>query len=117
MDAIDERHSSQRLFPDRGDECCELTIAVSAADYSASTIARAVEDADAHLLNLNVTADTPSTPGLIIVDLRINHRVASAVARSLERHGLTVTAIHNGTDYDSELTRQRIDHLLAQISV
>ena len=54
--------SVARLFP-QVDESTELTITCRPSQYSASAIAHAVEDADAHLLNLNVTAGTaPDCP-------------------------------------------------------
>ncbi|MDE5968732.1 MAG: hypothetical protein K2G64_06475, partial [Muribaculaceae bacterium] len=43
----------ERLLPPVS-EGSELVVAITPADYLASTIARAVEDTDAHLLNLNV---------------------------------------------------------------
>ncbi|MDE6644657.1 MAG: hypothetical protein K2J97_01050 [Muribaculaceae bacterium] len=80
-----------RLFP-YTPESSLLTVECPAADYSASSIARAVEDCDAHLLNLNVTSETSVVPGNVVVDLRVNHRNADAVSRSLERYGFIVTS-------------------------
>ena len=104
------RHSSHHLFPPAADSS-ELTVMCRREDYSASVIARAVEDADAHLLNMNVTSEVPCE------DLRISHRNAGAAASSLERYGLTVTAIHSGFDADAELTARRIDELMADLNV
>ena len=56
-----------RLMPENP-ETGRLTVACAPADYSASIIARAVEDVDAHLLNLNVTAD--SDAARVVTDLR-----------------------------------------------
>lgn len=80
-----------RLFP-YTPESSLLTVECPAADYSASSIARAVEDCDAHLLNLNVTSEKSVMPGNVVVDLRVNHRNADAVSRSLERYGFIVTS-------------------------
>lgn len=80
-----------RLFPYTPD-CSSLIVECPASDYSASSIARAVEDCDAHLLNLNVTSEVSAQPGNIVVDLRVNHRNADAVSRSLERYGYMVTS-------------------------
>lgn len=112
---IDNLRNTEYLFPYLT-ESCELTIECSRRDYSASAIARAVEDADAHLMNLNVTAAEPSA-GTIYVQLRISHRNAGCVARSLERYGYGVVDIHSGFDADTELTAMRIDELLAQIEI
>lgn len=77
-------------------------------DYAASRIARAVEDCDAHVLNLNITDE--SQPGAqVVVDLRINRRHAHAVARSLARYGYAVredeAAIADNDDALSALKR------------
>lgn len=45
-----------------------------------------MEDADAHLLNLNVTAGT-EPDSLTTVMLRVNHSRGESVARSLQRYG------------------------------
>ncbi len=86
------------------------------ADYSASVIARAVEDADAHLLNLNVTSEVlPS--GEIVIDLRVSHRNAGAVSRSLERYGYTTLRVNSGTDEMNRMAAERVAELMAHISV
>lgn len=69
-----------RLMPARPD-ASRLTVTCRPGDYSASAIARAVEDCNAHLLNLNVTSDTDAD-GDLTVELRISHRDTGAVARS-----------------------------------
>lgn len=74
-----------RLFPQLN-EYTELTITCPPSQYSASAIAHAVEDADAHLLNLNVTAGT-EPDSLTTVMLRVNHSRGESVARSLQRYG------------------------------
>lgn len=111
----DMAHSPWRLFPANG-EASELTIECERNHFSASAIARAVEDCDAHLLNMNVTSASGSTPTSVVVDLRVSHRNTASVARSLERYGFTVT----GADNDSEdpltvLARRRALELLQYI--
>lgn len=108
-------HSLEYLFPYAA-ESCELTIECSRSDYSASMIARAVEDAEAHLLNLNITAAEPSA-GILNVALRVSHRNGGSVARSLERYGFDVIDIQGGYDSDADLTAQRIGELLAQMEI
>lgn len=108
-------HSEERLFPPNP-ECCELSVACARSDYSASRISRAVEDADAHLLNLNVTSETlPS--GEIIVDLRVSHRDAGAVRRSLERYGYSAISIRSGYDLMEQEIVERIGELMAHIEI
>lgn len=89
------------------------------AQYSASTVARAVEDCDAHVLNLNVTdlgdADNP----MLVFELRANRRNADGIARSLERYGFDVLSV-DGSDNagaDTDTTRQRIDNLLRYLEI
>lgn len=79
------------LFPQL-DESAELTITCPPSQYSASAIAHAVEDADAHLLNLNVTAGTEPN-SLTTVLLRVNHSRGESVARSLARYGYETVEI------------------------
>lgn len=111
----DTGHSPRRLFPPLP-ESSELTVECRRDAYSASAIARAVEDADAHLLNLNVTSADPG-PDEVSVDLRISHRNTGSVARSLERYGFRVTGIREGYDADFEKMRRRIDELMTRIEL
>ncbi|MCH5318254.1 MAG: hypothetical protein J1E38_00925 [Paramuribaculum sp.] len=109
-------HSAERVFP-YAPESTELSVACYRGDFSASRIARAVEDADAHLLNLNITSEVLQT-GEIVVDLRISHRSHSAVARSLERYGYNVIQVrdHSAADNDPTLS-ERVSQLLTYINV
>ena len=70
-------------------DASHMLVACRRDDYSASRMARAVEDADAHVLNLNVTALHPegAGPDMVLVALRVGRRDAAAVARSLARYG------------------------------
>ena len=102
-------YSPERLFP-CNDEASELTIECSRVDYSASAIARAVEDCNAHLLNLNVTSQEGSNANSVVVDLRVSHRNTQAVARSLERYGYLVIAADD--DQEDPLTTQARAHAL-----
>lgn len=100
----------ERLYPPL-DDATMLTIACDAGDYSASAIARAVEDCDAHLLNLNVTGD--GRHGRVVADLRVNRRDGMPIARSLERYGYTVTAIDDDVALPvDETLRERVNELL-----
>lgn len=82
-----------------------MTVICRRSEYAASRIARAVEDCDAHLLNLNITADTPSADE-VVVELRVSHRNPVAVMRSLERYGYTAVAdIPDSTGAEALLQR------------
>lgn len=103
-------------------DCAELVVTCSPDHFLASAIARAVEDADAHLLNLNV-ADARHADGSLMVTLRINRRNPVHAARSLERHGFTVVdggggdgSADHSSDYDSILA-DRANQLLHLLNI
>ncbi len=100
-----------RLFPQL-QESTELTVVCPAGHYSASAIAHAVEDADAHLLNLNVTQGTQPN-SVTTVELRVNHARGIMVARSLRRYGYETVAMHSsGSENLNDTTAQRANALL-----
>lgn len=70
------------------DDSSVLTMECDPRDYSASAIARAVEDVDAHLVDL---LSRPSGDGLLSVTIRVRTLEPEHVARSLERYGYRVT--------------------------
>lgn len=89
LPALPASPTLERLFPPR-DDASTLLVSCLPADYSASRIARAVEDCDAHLLNLNVTTDGARLDNRVVCELRVSHRSPLSVARSLERYGYEV---------------------------
>ncbi|MDE5979918.1 MAG: hypothetical protein K2L39_02350 [Muribaculaceae bacterium] len=84
--SLSQREKAETLTPPLPSEASELLLSCSPADYSASSIARAVEDCDAQLLGLSVTGMRDDS-GLPVIALRVNVRDASGVARSLRRYG------------------------------
>lgn len=108
-------HCEERLFP-VVEECCELSVACYRADYSASRIAHAVEDVDAHLLNLNVTSAI-TDHGEVVVDLRVNRRSPDSVARSLERYGYRVVDTRSDASQPDSTLRSRVGELLLHINI
>ncbi|MCM1067685.1 MAG: hypothetical protein NC418_08965 [Muribaculaceae bacterium] len=116
------------LFPPVA-ESARLLVGCSREDYSASRIARAVEDCDAHVLNLNVTSmgapdtfDDADPDGAdagfpVVFDLRVSHRSAEGVGRSLERYGYTVIDTRSARDADSDTARRRLDHLFRYLEI
>lgn len=93
-----------------------LLLGCRRGDYSASRIARAVEDIDAHLLNLNVMTDPDDSHDLLI-DIRINRRDGESAARSLERYGFDVISFTPGEGTDDSTLRDRVEELLRYINV
>lgn len=85
---LTEAERLQALLPD-GAESCELLVACPPGDYSASVLAKAVEDCDARLLALTVTAMRDST-GKPVVMLRADTRNPEGIERSLARYGYEV---------------------------
>lgn len=69
-----------------------IVVACHRFDYSASRIARAVEDCDVHVLSLAMTPDEEAFD-TVTVDLCVDTPVAAGVARSIERYGYEVTRI------------------------
>ena len=103
-----------------------LLVGCNASNFSASRLARAVEDCDAHLLNLNVTDLRLDPEAPLVVDLRVNRRNAEALRRSLERYGYTVlltertpsdTTDLTPEDYHSESLRARAREMLYYINL
>jgi len=114
------------LFPPVADSS-RLLVGCRRADYSASRVARAVEDCDAHVLNLNVVgSDDSSVSGELLpadgfsdmfFDLRVSHRSPEAVARSLERYGYTVLLASNAAGADADTLRRRMDGVLRYLEM
>lgn len=86
-------------------------------DYSASRIAHAVEDCDAHLLNLNLMDDKDRNYDML-VDIRVNRVSGEAIARSLARYGYEVLNFTPGDYPDDDSTlKRRVDELLRYLNV
>lgn len=101
--ALSLREKAEALNPPLPRDASELLLSCAPADYSASSIARAVEDCDAQLLGLSVTGMRDSR-GLPVIALRVNVSDASGVARSLSRYGYS--PIYVGSQADSALRRR-----------
>lgn len=84
------------------------------SEYSASSIARAVEDTDSHLVDI---ISTPADNGLIHVTLRVRSLDPSHAVQSLERYGFTVVASHGASDSHATAALERILALQSIINV
>lgn len=103
------------MCPPAPDES-RLLIGCLRDEYSASAIARAVEDCNAHVLNLNVTAISTEMADLVI-ELRVNHRNVEAISRSLMRYGFNVLDAQSGAEDVNERLRERANELLRYLSI
>ena len=112
---IDMAQKMARLFPSVEDSC-RLTMTCRKSDYAASIVARAVEDCDAHVLNLNVTGETTPT-GEMLVELRVGLNNGERVARNLARYGYEVVKIVHENAVDDDTMRCRIDELMHYIEL
>lgn len=110
-----EGENLSRLFPQVADSC-RLVMTCRNEDYAASIVARAVEDCDAHLLNLNVTSDVTDS-GDMVVELRVGINNGESVARSLARYGYEVVNIEHDSQADDDTMRRRIDELMHYINM
>lgn len=105
------------FFPEVAD-ASSIVLTCRRQDYSASTIARAVEDCDAHLLNLNVLSTVRADGGLEVA-LRVDLRNPSSVVRSLQRFGYEVVDVDAPIteDGDTEMARSRVNELIRYLEI
>lgn len=113
LDAADRYDALVPEWP----EASEMLVAVDMMDYSASAVAKAVEDCDVSLLGLSVTG-MASPSGRRIVWLRVGARNTHGVERSLARYGYeTVFALNADSTTVSDIDRDRINELLRYLEV
>lgn len=98
------------------DDCSVITMECSPQDYCASMIAHAVEDSDAHLVDL-LTA--PGENGQLLVTIRVRHSDPTAAVRSLERYDYRVLEAHSAGDtiQSMEIATERLLALQALMNV
>ncbi len=115
--------SPEVLFPARAD-WGRLLVSTVASDYSASRLAHAVEEAQAHVINLNLVGELhPATaaagPSEVVVDVRLSEAAGTGVLRSLNRYGFQVLALHNAADGspDSDVTADRARQVLRMLEI
>lgn len=106
----------QALLPD-GTDSCELLVACRPGDYSASALAKAVEDCDARLTALTVTSmrDQGGNP---VVMLRADTRNPEGIERSLARYGYEVLHSHGELTADERAEAMaRVNELLHYLEI
>ena len=98
------------------DDCSIITVECAPQDYSASHLAHAVEDTDAHLVDL---ISTPSDNGMVRVTLRVRHSDPSSAVRSLERYDYHVVEAHSAGEslQKLEIATDRLLSLQALLNV
>lgn len=114
IDSNSMLHGISHLITNRDDSSIIICECLQ-QDYSASRLAHASEDADAHLVDL---LTSPSEDGKIRITLRVRHTDPSAVVHSLERYGFHVIEAH-GYENSKALTvaTERLKALQALLSV
>lgn len=104
---------SRNMLPARADASW-IVAECAPSQYSASRVAHAVEDADAHLLDLFTSRESDST-------LRVFIRVAlldpTSAARSLERYGYEIIDYRAADGGFVPASRQRLDQLSVFLNI
>lgn len=95
-------------------DCSVIEIECLPGDYSASHIARAVEDSDVHLVDM---LTNPADGGHLRVTLRVRCEDPSATVHSLERYGYEVTRTFGHDDVERTAAMERLLGLQALINV
>ena len=98
------------------DDCSMITVECAPEDFCASVLAHAVEDSDAHLVDLFTL---PADGGKLRLTLRVRHFDPTAAVRSLERYGFEVIEAHSaGNSIQSmEIATERLLSLQALMNV
>ncbi len=106
----------ERLMP-YSPESTRFSVVCRRSDYSAGRIARAIEDCDAHVLNLNLTADGHPDEDTVVVDVRVDRKNISSIARSLARYDYIVEGIEESAYEVDDADRMRVAELLRLLDV
>ncbi|MCM1153436.1 MAG: hypothetical protein NC328_07270 [Muribaculum sp.] len=96
------------------DDSSLIVVRCAPAEYSATSLAHAVEDAEANLVDLWTR---PGEEGDILVTLRVTHSDPSACVHHLERYGFEVVDAMGSTYADADMARERLMQLQALLSV
>lgn len=113
---VDERSMLEglgRMIASRDDSSL-ICVECAPAEYSASSLARAIEDADAHLVDLWTV---PTDHNTIMATLRVRHIDPSVCVHNLERHGFKVVDAVGASYSDATLAAERLLQLQALLNV
>lgn len=95
-------------------DCSVIELECTPADYSASLLARAVEDADMHLVDL---ISTPTDNGRLHVTLRVRCEDPAPAVLSLERYGFEITGVFGHDELRHTASLERLLALEAMLNV
>lgn len=95
-------------------DCSVIELLCAPGDYSASHLARAVEDADVHLVDL---LSAPAENGNLLVTIRVRCEDPEPVVHSLERYGYNVVASYGHGNVPQVASAERLLALQAMINV
>lgn len=95
-------------------DCSVIEAECAAADYSASILARAVEDCDVHLVDL---LSAPAPEGRIAITLRVRCDDPTLVANSLVRYGYDVKSTSGHSNAQASAALERLLELRALMNV
>lgn len=96
------------------DDCSVVVMECRPEDYSASVIARSVEDTGSHLVDL---WSAPGEGGMLRVTLRIRTIDPSSVVRGLERHGFAIEEAGGANYRDRDIAVERLMSLQSLLNV
>lgn len=96
------------------DETSLIVIECAPDDYCGSLVAHAVEDVNAHLLDL---ASSIADDGKMRISVRIAHRDPQAAIRSLERYGFSVVDAYPANAANSNTLNERLAALQVFLNV
>lgn len=98
------------------DDCSTVSIVCHPQDYSASSLAHAVEDSGSHLVDLWSRAIPES--GMLEVTMRLRCSDPSAACHNLERYGYSVTGSYSsGEISDLSIAARRLLELQTYLNV
>lgn len=95
-------------------DCSIIEVECAPVDFSAGSLARAIEDTDTHLVDM---LTVPAENGNIRVTLRIRCEDPTAATHSLERYGYKVTEVFGQENAGQMASIERILALQALINV
>lgn len=87
------------------DDSSLITVECAPADYSASQLARAVEDSDAHIVDL---WSVPAECGKIHVTMRVRQADPTSAVHNLERYGYEVIESVGAENRNAEVAFERL---------